>query len=62
MAENDTRKRERIIVQCPEYLPAALDQGARKQITSRSEYVRQALFAKLKADGVDLSGMTGAAA
>jgi hypothetical protein len=40
-------------VRCPDVLPEAIDRAANQRLTTRSEYVREAVIAKLRADGFD---------
>jgi hypothetical protein len=41
-------------VRAPETLTDALDAAASKRMVNRSDYIRLALFDRLKADGIDL--------
>ena len=43
-------------IRMPERLPAALDEAAAQRQTTRSEFVRQALIDRLRADGIDPCG------
>ena len=51
----------RLEVLVPEVLPRAIELAAERSLMSMSEYARQALIAKLRADGIDLLAMTNAA-
>ena len=41
-------------VRAPEALTEALDTAASRRMVNRSDYIRLALFDRLKADGIDL--------
>lgn len=43
----------------PTVFPAALDQAARQIHTTKSAYVRDAILARLRADGIDLMTPVG---
>jgi hypothetical protein len=49
-------------IRTPESLPVALDLAAKRQQSTRSEFVRQVLFDRLRADGFDLDQTDGRAA
>ena len=48
-------------IRAPEALTDALDAAANKRMVNRSDYIRNALFDRLKADGIDPAQMAGAA-
>ena len=50
---DDDRLGKRVVVVCPEPLTVLLDRAAGHSFTTRSEYVRQAVIAKLRNDGFD---------
>ena len=41
-------------IRAPETLTEALDTAASRRMVNRSDYIRLALFDRLKADGIDL--------
>ena len=48
----------RLEVMVPEVLPRAIELAAERALTTQSEYARQALIAKLRADGIDLLALS----
>jgi hypothetical protein len=40
-------------IRCPEFLPAAIDTAAARNLMTASEYVRRSVIARLKADGIE---------
>ncbi len=50
----DSRSRfpRRIEVRCPATLPDVIERTAQRRLMTPSEYIRQSLFERLKADGV----------
>jgi hypothetical protein len=46
---------------CPSVLPAAIEQGAARNLMTASEYIRRSVIERLKADGIDPAQMAGAA-
>jgi hypothetical protein len=61
MAHERTRYDTLLQIRAPECLTAVLDQTAHQQFQTRSDYVRTAVIAKLRADGVDIGRLAGAA-
>ncbi|WP_407166593.1 hypothetical protein [Bradyrhizobium sp. ORS 111] len=51
----------RLQVRCQLALPSAVEKAASCQLMTASEYVRRSVIMRLKADGVDLSELLGAA-
>lgn len=49
---DDDRIGKRVVVVCPEPLTVLLDQAAGRSFTTKSEYVRQAIVDRLRADGI----------
>ena len=45
----------------PESLSDAIDAAARQNCQSKSEYVRRSVIDRMRADGIDLDHLTGAA-
>ena len=41
-------------IRCPASLPAAIDTAAARNLMTASEYVRQCIIARLKADSIEL--------
>ena len=48
-------------IRAPEHFTAALDRAADKRVTSRSDYIRAAVLDRLKADGIEVDYLAGAA-
>lgn len=46
---------------CPSVLPVAIERGAARNLMTASEYVRRSVIERLKADGIDLAQLAGAA-
>lgn len=46
-------------IRCPKVLPVAIEKGAALNLMSSSEYVRRSIIERLKADGIDPTGMVG---
>jgi hypothetical protein len=44
-------------IRCPASLPGAIDRAATKNLMTSSEYVRRSVIDRLRADGVDPSGL-----
>jgi len=55
MAHERARNDKLLQVPAPQCLITAVDQVAHQQFTSRSDYVRTAVLARLRADGVDVN-------
>jgi len=47
-------------IRTPERLPGAIAAAADRKMTTASEYVRQAIIERLKADGLDLEELSAA--
>jgi hypothetical protein len=47
-------------VRAPAELPTALQVAATRKFTTPSEYVRQAILSRLKADGLDIEELSAA--
>jgi hypothetical protein len=45
-------------IRTPEKLPAAIAAAADKKLTTSSEYARQAIIERLKADGLDIQKLS----
>ena len=60
MAHERTRYDTLLQVCAPKCLITAVDQTAERQFTSRSDYVRTAVLAKLRADGIEVDSRAGA--
>lgn len=45
----------------PESLSEAIDTAAKRELQTKSEYVRRSIIDRLRADGVDLPQLAGAA-
>jgi hypothetical protein len=62
---SDQSKRQRfpslIRVRTPDSLSDAVERAADRQMTTPSEYIRQAIIFRLKSEGIDLSHATEAA-
>jgi hypothetical protein len=57
----DSAKFEELVqFRVPAILSKAIDAAARRKCQSKSEYVRQSIIIRLKADGVDPQHSTGA--
>jgi metal-responsive CopG/Arc/MetJ family transcriptional regulator len=56
-----TRCNRLIQIRAPEFLTKALDRAADRQLTSRSDFIRAALVDRLRADGIDVDQLAGAA-
>jgi metal-responsive CopG/Arc/MetJ family transcriptional regulator len=53
MADTQSVRSELVVVRMPVALAEQLDAMARREFTTRSEYLRQALLAQLRADAGD---------
>jgi metal-responsive CopG/Arc/MetJ family transcriptional regulator len=53
MADTQSVRSELVVVRMPVALAEQLDVMARREFTTRSEYLRQALLAQLRADAPD---------
>ena len=60
MAHERARNDTLLQLAVPQRLITAVDQVAHKQFTSRSDYVRTAVLARLRADGIDVNRLAGA--
>jgi hypothetical protein len=58
MSVNVQAKRNLIQVLVPSSISAAIREAATRELTSNSEYVRRAVIARLRSDGVDPAGFT----
>ena len=58
---NEIRFPARMEIRAPESLPGAVALAARRKMTTPSEYSRQAIIDRLRADGIDPLAMQGAA-
>jgi hypothetical protein len=47
-------------IRTPEKLPAAIAAAADRKLTTSSEYARQAIIARLEADGLDIEELSAA--
>jgi hypothetical protein len=47
-------------IRAPEKLPTAIAAAANRKMTTSSEYVRQAIIERLKADGLDIQELSAA--
>jgi predicted HicB family RNase H-like nuclease len=56
------RQDHQIIVRMPAKLPRAIGIVAKRQLTSMSEYVRQAVIHQLRREGLDIEKFDGEAA
>jgi hypothetical protein len=45
-----------LIVKAPRYFTDALDRAANKNLESKSAYVRAAIVARMKSDGIEIVG------
>jgi metal-responsive CopG/Arc/MetJ family transcriptional regulator len=61
MAHDRARYDTLLQVCAPKCLIAAVDQTAERQLTSRSNYVRTAVLAQLRSDGIEVDRLAGAA-
>jgi hypothetical protein len=57
----DVRFDMEIRARCPASLINAADKAAAKNLMSASEYVRRCVFDRLKADGIEVDHLAGAA-
>ncbi len=57
----DVRFDMEIRARCPASLINAADKAAAKNLMSTSEYVRRCVFDRLKADGIEVDHLAGAA-
>jgi hypothetical protein len=48
-------------IRCPKVLPVAIEKAAAQRLMTSSEYVRRSVIERLKADGIDLAQLAGAA-
>ena len=59
--DHEHRFQKLVQFRAPESLSDAINVAASKRLQSKSEYIRRSVFESLKADGVDLSQLAGAA-
>ena len=58
---NDNRFTELLRVRCPPTLPPVIERVAASQCMKPSEYIRRSVLDRLKADGIDIAHLAGAA-
>ena len=49
---------DQLVVRCPPFIRQAIDQAASRQLLRPSDYVRKAVVAQLRSDGIDLDQLT----
>ncbi len=59
--ERTTRFDKLLQIRAPECLSDAIDAAAGRHLQSKSEYIRHSLINRLKADGIDIASLAGAA-
>lgn len=55
------RYSELLQIRAPEHFAAALDRAAESRVTTRSAYIRSAVLDRMRADGIEINQLTGAA-
>lgn len=61
MAHERTRYDTLLQIRAPEHFTAALDRAVESRVTTRSDYVRSAVLDRLRADGIEVDRLAGAA-
>jgi hypothetical protein len=56
--EDSARFTDSLRVRCPPSLPPAIDTAAARNLMTASEYIRRSVIDRLRADGIDPSGLT----
>jgi hypothetical protein len=49
---------DQLVLRCPRFLRQAVDQSASRQRLKPSDYVRKAVVAQLRSDGIDIDQLT----
>jgi hypothetical protein len=55
--DESTRFTNSLRIRCPASLPVAIDTAAARNLMTASEYVRRSVIDRLRADGIDPSGL-----